>query len=172
METALVLVLDDAEPFDEVRRELNAETVSSGVPFHITLLYPFAPVEELTDDLLAETRHFFAERAPFSFELTRIATWPRVVYVVPEPDTELRACMVALHALFPQWPPYGGVYEDVTPHATLAEAVDAEGIQLEIDRRVSGHLPRRYRADAATLLEEYEPERWRERERIPFGTAG
>ena len=100
METALVLVLDDSEPFDAVRREFDADTVARGVPFHVTLLYPFAPREELTDEVLAETRSFFAARRPLAFALTRIASWPEVVYAVPEPDAELRDCMQALHALF------------------------------------------------------------------------
>jgi 2'-5' RNA ligase len=168
VETALILVLGDAEPFDEVRREFDAETVAHGVPFHITLLYPFAPREELTDDLLAQTRSFFASRSPLTFELTRIASWPQVVYAVPEPDTELRACMEALHTLFPQWPPYGGIHDEVIPHATLAEEVDAARIQPEIDRRLRGHLPWPCRADTARLLEEHSPGKWRERERMPF----
>jgi len=163
VETALVLVLDDAEPFDEVRRAFDAETVARGIPFHVTLLYPFAPREELTDELLAQTRSFFASRPPFTFELTRIASWPQVVYAVPEPDTELRDCMYALHARFPQWPPYGGIHDTVVPHATLGAAG-----YPEIERRLRPHLPRRYRADAATLLEEHTPGTWRERERIPF----
>ena len=168
METALVLVLDDAEPFDEVRREFDAQTVASGVPFHVTLLYPFASREELTRELLAQTRSFFASRPPFTFELTRIASWPQVVYAVPEPDDELRDCMYALHARFPQWPPYGGIHDTVVPHATLGEDLDAAAAYPEIERRLRPHLPRRYRAEEATLLEEHTPGKWRERERIPF----
>ena len=108
LETALVLVLDDAEPFDAVRRDFAAATVAHGIPFHVTLLFPFAPREELTDDFLADVRGFFAGRAPFEFELTRVDAWPRVVYAVPEPDAGLRECMQALFARFPAWPPYGG----------------------------------------------------------------
>jgi 2'-5' RNA ligase len=169
VETALVIVLDDAEPFDAVRREIAAGTVARGIPFHITLLSPFAPREELTDTLLAETRTFFAGRVPFTFELTRIAAWPRVVYAVPEPAAELRDCMQALFARYPQWPPYGGMHADVVPHATLAEEVKAAALLAEIERRLRDELPRRYTAEEATLLEEYAPGRWRERERFRFG---
>jgi hypothetical protein len=38
MNTALAIVLDDAEPFDAVRREFAVEAVALGIPFHITLL--------------------------------------------------------------------------------------------------------------------------------------
>jgi 2'-5' RNA ligase len=169
VETALVLVLGDAAPFDSVRRDYAVETVAEGIPFHLTLLSPFAPREELSDPLLADVRAFFAEQAPLEFTLTRIAMWPRVVYAVPEPDTELRACMRALFDRFPQYPPYGGEFAEVVPHATLGEEVDAAAVRADVERRVAPHLPKQYRLDTATLLEEFAPHRWRERERFPLG---
>ncbi|HEX9380586.1 MAG TPA: 2'-5' RNA ligase family protein [Gaiellaceae bacterium] len=168
LETALVLVLDDPEPFDAVRRDFAAATVSRGIPFHLTLLYPFAPRDELTDAVLADTRSFFAGRPRLEFALTRIAAWPRVVYAVPEPDAELRDCMQALSGRFPAWPPYGGLHADVVPHVTLGEDVDAAQVKAEIERRLAAHLPRRYKPDAATLLEEFASDEWRPRERFPF----
>jgi hypothetical protein len=65
VETALVIVLEDAEPFDEVRREFAVQAVELGIPFHVTLLSPFAPREQLTDGLLADVRAFFAEQPSF-----------------------------------------------------------------------------------------------------------
>jgi 2'-5' RNA ligase len=164
-----VLVLDDAGPFDEVRREFATATWASGIPFHVTLLYPFAPREQLTAAVIEETRSFFAGREPLEFGLTRIATWPAVVYAVPEPDAALRDCMQALFARFPAWPPYGGEHAEVIPHATLGEDVDAGSVVAEIERRLAGQLPRRYELGAATLLEEHAPGEWRRREQFPFG---
>lgn len=165
MQTALVIVLDEAEPFDVLRRELMPVTVAAGIPFHVTLLSPFAPPGERDD----QARAFFAERKPIEFELTRVATWPRVVYLVPEPDDELRALMGALFARFPEWPPYEGIHEEVVPHATLGEDVDAAAVRDEVERRVAPHLPHRCQARDVSLLEEYAPGRWRERERLALG---
>jgi 2'-5' RNA ligase len=162
VQTALVIVVDDAEPFDEVRRELAAEAVAIGIPFHVTLLFPFG--EEVD-----EAREFFAGREPFEFELTRVAAWPDVVYLVPEPDDELRSLMGALFERFPEWPPYGGIHEEVIPHATLAEEVDAAAVRDDVERRVAPHLPHRCQARDVALLEEYASNRWRERERFPLG---
>ena len=164
-----MLVLEDAEPFDEVRREYAQDAVALGIPFHVTLLYPFAPHEELTEDLLEETRLLFAGQAPFAFELTRVARWPRVVYLVPEPDADLRALMRVLFARFPDWPPYGGIHDEVIPHATLGEEVDAAAVGDEIERRVAAHLPLRCQARDVSLLDEFAPAQWRERERFPLG---
>jgi 2'-5' RNA ligase len=162
VKTALVIVIDDAEPFDEVRRELMPDEFSSGVPFHVTLLLPFGEQED-------EAREFFAEAKPFEFELTRVATWPDVVYLVPEPDDELRSLMRTLFARFPEWPPYGGIYEEVVPHATLGEGVDAAEVAPDAERRLAPHLPHRCQARDVSLLEEFAPNRWRERERLPLG---
>jgi 2'-5' RNA ligase len=165
VETALVIVIEDAGPFDGVRGEFAVEAVASGVPFHITLLYPFAPA---TEAVVAETRAFFAERPALEFELTRVAAWPRVVYAVPEPDVELRECMHDLFERFPESPPYGGIHDEVIPHATLGEEVDGPAVRDEIERRLEPHLPRRCQARDVALLEEFAPGRWRERERFPF----
>jgi 2'-5' RNA ligase len=164
VETALVIAIENAEPFDEVRRELMPTTVSRGIPFHVTLLSPFG---ELAD----EAREFFADRGPFDFALTRVATWPRVVYLVPEPDDDLRALMSALFTRFPEWPPYGGIHEEVVPHATLGEEVDAAAVLADVERRVAPYLPHRCQARDVALLEEFAPGRWRERERFRLGQA-
>jgi hypothetical protein len=114
METALVLVIEDAEPFDEIRRDFAAWDVARGIPFHV-------------------------------------------------------AFMSALHARFPEWPPYGGAHDQVHPHATLGQDVDPEVVRGEIERRLAPHLPHWCQARDVSLLEEYEPDRWRERERFPLG---
>ncbi len=156
-----MIAIEGAEPFDAVRRELMPAEVAAGIPFHVTLLYPFG-------DLADDARAFFAQREPFEFELTGIAAWPDVVYAVPEPDDALRACMRALFARFPEWPPYGGVHDEVIPHATLGENVDGQAVRSEIERRLAPHLPHRCQARDVSFLEEFVPGRWRERERLPL----
>lgn len=162
METALVIAIEDAEPFDAVRRELVPSGVAAGIPFHVTLLSPFG-------DLADEARTFFAQVEPFEFALTRIAAWPDVVYAVPEPDDALRECMRALFARFPEWPPYGGIHEEVIPHATLGEGVDGAAVRDGVARLLAPHLPHRCQARDVSFLEEFAPGRWRERERLPLG---
>ena len=86
-----MIAIDDAEPFDAVRRELMPAAVAAGIPFHVTLLSPFG-------ELVDEARAFFAEQRPFDFALTRVASWPDVLYLVPEPSDDLQALMRTLHA--------------------------------------------------------------------------
>jgi 2'-5' RNA ligase len=169
LETAVVLVLEDAVPFDDVRRELAPDTELRGIPFHITLLYPFVARNELTDTILGELSSFFASRAPLEFSLTHLETFPSVLYAAPEPSGLLRECMRALQARFPDHPPYGGAFAEVIPHATLAEGVEAESVRPAIEQQLGAHLPAQFRIEVATLLEEFTPGRWRERAYFAFG---
>jgi 2'-5' RNA ligase len=166
LETAIVLVLEDALPFDDVRRELAPDAGLRGIPFHITLLYPFVAREDVTDAVLDELSSFFGSQAPLEFALTRIGTFRGLVYAVPEPDAPLRRCMGALHARFPDWPPYAGAVAEPIPHATLAEGVDEERLRPVVERRLAADLPTRFRLEEATLLEEFAPDRWHERARF------
>lgn len=162
METALVITVEDAGPFDAVRCELMPAEVAAGIPFHVTLLSPFG---ELAD----EARAFFAEQRPFEFSLTRVAAWPDVIYLTPEPDGELRALMHALFARFPDFPPYGGIHDAVVPHATLGEDVDGPALRDQIERRLAPHLPHGCQTRDVSLLERFGEDRWRERLRLPLG---
>jgi 2'-5' RNA ligase len=151
--------------------ELYPERIAERIPLSITLLYPWIPVEELTDADVDEARTFFAARPPFAFELTRVAEFPgAVVYAVPEPDAELRSLMRALWERYPETPPYGRPGGDPPPHATLARLDVPPPRTLEgVDRRVAGLLPAAFVAAECVLVEESEPDVWRVRERLPLG---
>jgi hypothetical protein len=173
METAITLLLDDQAPeLAEAHDELYPERVPEHIPLSLTLLYPFAPVEELDDDYLKMARDFFASRRPFSFDIVRVAQWPGggAVYGVPEPDRPLRATMRALWELFPEFPPYRGAAEDPPPHAslTLTGGDDPDTLVARVEERLSGLLPAHFEIDEAVLMEEYEPDVMRVTHRFPF----
>ena len=114
---------------------------------------------------------FFAARRPLVFDLVRLDEFPgAVVYAAPEPDEELRATMRALWALYPEYPPYGRPGNDPPPHATLAQfGDDPAAVRAAVARRVESLLPVRCEVGEATLFEEFEPDRCRVRETLPFG---
>jgi 2'-5' RNA ligase len=171
-ETFLTLVLADQAPeLAEAHDELYPERVSEAIPLSLTLLYPFVPREELADAHLATLRAFFSARRPLTFELTRVAEFPgAVLYVVPEPDADLRATMRALWALFPEHPPYGRAGNDPAPHATLTQlGHDPDAVRAAVGTRVAGLLPARFDVREATLLEEDEPDHFHVRAAFSFG---
>jgi len=89
---------------------------------HITLLSPFAPKEELTDGLLGELDLFFGDCVPFSFELGEVSRFPGgTSYLSPEPVTPFRSLTHELFRRFPEYPPYGGQFDDVVPHLSVPD---------------------------------------------------
>ncbi|HEX6208653.1 MAG TPA: 2'-5' RNA ligase family protein [Actinomycetota bacterium] len=171
LETAITLVLEDQSPeLARAHRELYPERIPEQIPLSLTLLYPWIPAAEVTDGDVERLRSFFADRPPLEFALTRVAAFPGlVVYAVPDPDEDLRATMRALWARYPQHPPYGEEGSDPPPHCTLGRLEGDHAVTLEeVASRVEPLLPISCTVRAATLLEEYEVDRFRTRTVLPF----
>ena len=170
MRTALVLLLEEQAPaLAAARAELDPE-LAARIPLHITLLVPFVPPDQV-GGRLDELAAFFAARAVPAFDLARVEVFPGVVtYAAPEPESGLVELMRELWAAYPELPPYGGGVREPVPHATLTrlDATGALGVD-DVRRRVESLLPVACEVDVATLVEEFEAERWRPRERLAFG---
>jgi 2'-5' RNA ligase len=168
--TAITVLLDAAAPtVAEARYELDPDA-RERVELHVTLLFPFVPRTAVTPALVGELRAFFAGRPRPAFDLARVDVFPRVVaYAAPEPAGPLRQLIGELAAAYPETPPYGGAYAEPVPHATLVAIDDGEAAGARA--RVEPLLPVRCEPDRASLLEEFEPNRWRELEPLPFGAA-
>jgi 2'-5' RNA ligase superfamily len=167
-----LLLADQAPELAAVHDELYPARVPEGIPLSITLLYPFVPAPALGDAESAALREFFASRPTFSFEIRRVAQWDGggAVYGVPEPDDELRATMRALWERYPEHPPYGERGGDPPPHAslTLDGGPDPGTLRERVQQRLASLLPARFDVREATLMEEYEPDRYRVRQTFRF----
>jgi 2'-5' RNA ligase len=170
--TAISLMLDDAAPAVAAARADIDPAGAARIGLHLTLLYPFVRRDAVTQELLEGLRGFFAERAPIQFGLARLEEFQSVVaYIAPEPDGELKELMRSLWAKYPDTPPYGGAFSEPVPHATFVSYARTSVNLDQVRTRVAPLLPIACTISAASLLEEYEPERWRELESIPFGVA-
>jgi hypothetical protein len=171
MKTAITLFLADQAPeLAKAHDELYPERIPEQIPLSITLLYPFAPRDELDEDTLETLRQFFRSRRPLSFDIARVAQWPegsRAVYGVPEPEEQLRSTMRALWELFPEYPPYGGA-DDPPPHASLTLTGDDDTL-ARVEARLQRLFPAHFEVHEAVLMEEAEPDVFRVRERFSFG---
>src|SRR5262245_43430115 len=165
-ESALVIVVPEAEPFVSVWRAQYDWSAKRGVPAHITLLYPFVPTEKIDDELLRQLRELFAEQPSFSFRLTRVARFPAVAWLEPEPAEPFGALTEQIVARYPEHPPYEGVHDEVIHHLTVAEG----GVELqdEVEAALTPHLPLEAQIDSVDLLVEDANERWHAAERFPL----
>jgi 2'-5' RNA ligase len=163
LRAALVLPLEEPR-LAALRARFDPRGTAMGIPLHITLLFPFGREEDGVEDL-------FAGWTPLRFSLARVDEFPGVLWLAPDPVDELRARIFELYARFPEWPPYGGELPDPIPHATVGKV--PEGVaQTEVAAAVRAAadplLPVPFALREAALLEELEPDRWREARRFPF----
>jgi 2'-5' RNA ligase superfamily len=172
LESAITLFLTGQPELEAAHWELYPERVDENIPLSLTLLYPFAPPDEV-EQHVDTLRKSFAGQPPLEFSLVRLAEFPGSgIYLVPEPDAALRATMRALWALFPQYPPYGRPGTDPPPHASIgrfAADPDPDTLVARAEARVGPLLPASFVVREATLMEMFEPDRWRVRTTFAFG---
>ena len=134
---------------------------------HVTLLAPFAG--EVDEGVSAELASLFGDVTAFEFRLTRVAEFPGgATYLTPDPAAPFRALTQELCRRFPEFPPYGGAFDEVVPHLTvpLRDGEDAAAVRRELEPQ----LPITAHAREAALIW-YEPGAFRVLERFAFGSA-
>ena len=155
-ETAVVVLVPEAEPVVAPYRLGLDRAAAWGVPAHVTVLYPFLEPARLDEDVL--DRLGAAVRGVPAFEATLAAVgWfgDEVAWLAPDPvaDAAFRALTAAAYDAFPDHPPYGGAHEDVVPHLTLGEsAVAGLAAVRAAEHAVSPKLPVRTRVREVAVL--------------------
>src|SRR4029077_829384 len=96
-----------------------------GVPAHITIVFPFLPAHRLVPDVRRHLAALAAGQRPFDVRFARVGRFPTVVYLAPEPSAPFTRLTEAVVDRFPDYPPYGGVFEEVIPHLTITESETA-----------------------------------------------
>ncbi len=146
-------------------RRLHDPAAALGIPAHVTILYPFLPEVDGTDQ--AELDHLFGSVEPFGFRLTRTDRFPGVIYLAVEPAAPFRRLTAAVATLWPQAPPYRGDHSEVVPHLTVVETTD-EQVRAEAERVLGAHLPITAEAKEVWLVAGDE-HGWERTSRFPFG---
>jgi 2'-5' RNA ligase len=165
-ETALVVVVPEAEPLVSEWRAQYDSSAQRGVPAHITLLYPFVPTEKVDEELLRGLRELFAQQPPITYELPRVARFPEVAWLAPEPPEPFKALTELIVARFPDYLPYEGVHDEVIPHLTVAEG--RTELQDRVEAALSSHLPISGHATDVALLFEDDESLWHQAHRFPL----
>jgi hypothetical protein len=127
VETAIVIPVEGAEPLlSAAAAEVGFER-PSGMPAHVTLLYPFVDAQGLVVDHAREAQRALSIVHPFDCSFSSIGRFddpPVAIYLEPDPAGQFTAMIVALMSAFPEFPPYGGAIDEVVPHLTLVETAD------------------------------------------------
>jgi 2'-5' RNA ligase len=161
--SALIVAVPEAERLVGPWR-LRYDNASLGIPAHVTLLFPFVPAEELDEHLFDELRELFAQQPSFFIAFPRVARFPEVVWLAPEPAEPFLRLTELIVGRYPDYPPYDGVHDDVIPHLTVA--VGDRTLQDQVDAALTPHLPIADEVREVVLLEEQPDGLWRRRERF------
>jgi len=127
-----------------------------GVPPHVTVLFPFV-TGDISPEVTDQLRNLFATVATFdtTFSTTR---WfeDHVLWLAPDdPQPYVELTRNAMGA-FPAYPPYGGQFEEITPHLTVADRADLDAMR-EAAGALATRLPVTARADGVTLMSQGQP---------------
>lgn len=171
MESAILLAVPEAEPLVHEWRAKGDPSAAHGVPAHVTLLYPFLPVERLDDGVLGELEWFFRGIDAFPLRFAGVGRWEHagVVYLEPESDT-LVELTLALARRWPECPPYSGEIpvDELKPHLTIVHT-DDRALRQSAANAVSPGLPLEVTAERAALWVRDESDEWAQRATFRFG---
>lgn len=126
---------------------ITSRLASAPVCPHITLLGPFVDRGDVDDALVGTIREVLDPVRAFDFELSAVGHFSGgLTYLTPDPAEPFIQLTELFAAAFPQWPPYGGAFDEVVPHVSIGDALP--GSEVAVLREL---LPISATADEVTL---------------------
>ena len=171
VKAALVVTVPEAEELVGRCRSEYDPAATRGMPTHITINSPFIPGVKPSADTLSRLSKLFAAIQPFAFTLDHIARFPNVVYLAPMPSAPFVQLIDQTAHEFPESPPYGGRFDSITPHLTVAHSRDSN-LLVSVERKLSvvasDQLPLNAFADHVWLMDDSDG-RWEKRAFFSLG---
>jgi hypothetical protein len=144
-DSALLIAIPEAEPVVGAMRVAHDAVAADGVPAHVTVLYPFVPRDQLTDEVRQAIASVIGGIPAFGYRFERVARFGDTnVHLAPEPASAFGRVTAAVHERWPEHPPYGGVIDVVVPHLTIGDGLDgpaAESLEAEASQALTHHGP-------------------------------
>jgi 2'-5' RNA ligase len=143
----------------------ESQRSEAGLPPHITLLYPFVPGGAIDEAIETAVAELLAGCAPFAFRLARVASFPGVLYLEPQPADGFLELTRELCARWPELPPYRGEFAEVIPHLTVATGKTDQSLVSALERQ----LPFEATAEEVWLSVQERGGRWATHRRYRLG---
>lgn len=104
-----------------LRRRLDPST-ATGMPAHVTVLYPFATGSGQGPAATERLTRSIGSIPAFTVSFRRVGWFDdRVLYLAPEPVDPFLRLTQAITEEFPECAPYEGRFDAVIPHLTIGE---------------------------------------------------
>ena len=165
--SGLVLVIPELEPLFGDLRARHDPAARQGMPPHVTLVYPFKAYPELKPEDHVRLAEVMGGHGVLDLTFATVDRFETALWLKPEPSAPVQALIAAIVDAFPAWPPYGGEFETVIPHATIAQGLPDLLDRLEPVAAERLATPIRSRVEAVSLFRTVR-KRWVEGERFPL----
>lgn len=155
-ERALVVLVPPAEGLVEPYRRRYDPSAGAGMPAHITINYPFQPSGVDQPGFEGGLQTLFSAFPAFEMRLARVERFPDVLYLAPQPVRPFQDLIQHVADRYPESPPYGGVFDQVIPHLTVADVKDPaelDPIAERFLRAAHNVLPLRMHVDTVWLMD-------------------
>lgn len=172
VQTALVALVPATEHAVGEHRLKYDASAPWGVGAHVTVLFPFLAPDSVDAASIARLADAVGSVDAFECVFAKTAWFETdVLWLAPEPDTPFRTLTSAAWQAFPEYPPYGGEFDEVVPHLTIGaqpRATPAELAAAEV--AVRQHLPITARIEQVALIAGAPtPNSWRTLRTFPLG---
>ena len=166
--TALVALVPDADAVvGRWRSELDP-SARRGMPPHITVLYPWLPLDQLTDVDMADLAAIIAEVPAFTMSLNDIQRFPQTLWLAPFPSDPFVRLTMAVQRRWPDYEPYSGRFTVIEPHLSIGDAVDPDALG-HVVADVAPRLPIEAKVAEITLMALDGGGRWQQQAVYPLG---
>ncbi|MHC5263983.1 2'-5' RNA ligase family protein [Streptomyces sp. UC4497] len=160
-QSGLIARVPEAEPAVRAWRDRLDPSARAGVPAHVTVLFPFLDEGRIDSSTLAAIGEVIGRHRPFGVRFEHCGRFPEILYLVPEPDLPFRRLTEAVADRWPEAPPFGGQFEEVVPHLTIAQGQD-DAVLEETEADLRGRLPVTARVSSVDLIV-HDGTRWQQR---------
>lgn len=94
-----------------------------GVPPHVTLVTPFAPLDEWRTSTALHLGLVLDSVARFDATFSHVERFPDgTQWLAPADPTPFVRLIERIVAAFPGFPPYGGIHDGIVPHLSIGDA--------------------------------------------------
>jgi 2'-5' RNA ligase len=160
-QSGLIVRIPEAEPAVRAWRERLDPSARAGVPAHVTVLFPFLDKSRIDDGALTAIGEVIGRHCPFEARFEHCGRFPGILHLVPEPDLPFRRLTEAVADRWPETPPFGGQFDEVVPHLTIAQGQD-DAVLDEVEADLRSRLPVTARVSSVDLMV-HDGTRWHQR---------
>ncbi|MFE3637766.1 2'-5' RNA ligase family protein [Streptomyces sp. NPDC059168] len=165
-QSGLIVRVPEAEPLVRAWRDRFDPSAGAGVPAHVTVLFPFLDTSLIDEGVCAAVGEVLGRHQSFEARFDHCGRFPGVLYVATESETGFRRLTEAIVERWPENPPFGGQFDDVVPHLTIAQG-QSEAVLEKAEADLLTGLPFVAQVSSVDLLV-HDGTRWRQRASFPL----